>query len=446
MGNDWDCQPLESIASFSQGFQAPTEDQFFEPKGGLSRFVRIVDFTNALEPPRYIKTPSKRYFIEPDDIVMIRYGSQTAGRVVRGKTGVLANNMFKISLGVDFIHKGYLFHYLTSPSILNFLTGSQSSSTMPAITFGMLEPIQINFPSKTEQARIAAYIDSLDDKIELNRRMNETLEGMAQALFKSWFVDFDPVIDNALAAANPIPEELADRAELRSQALANGTANCETAKHFPDAFQFTEELGWIPEGWEVGKITDLAELNSESWSNKNHPNHVEYIDLANTKNGRINEVFPYDFSAAPSRARRVLKEDDSIIGTVRPGNCSFAYIHQNGLTGSTGFAVLRPMQKTSRVFIYLSLTQDEAIENFAHLADGGAYPAIRPEVVGNRETVIFDSDLMSIFDEQCYPWIAKIGQQQKEAETLSKLRDILLPKLISGEFRIADNNTSMEMK
>ena len=84
--------------------------------------------------------------------------------------------------------------------------------------------------------------------------MNVTLEGMAQALFKSWFVDFDPVIDNALAAGNPIPAELADRAEVRRAALADGTANRKAAKPFPAAFQQTEELGWIPEGWEANEI------------------------------------------------------------------------------------------------------------------------------------------------------------------------------------------------
>ena len=88
--------------------------------------------------------------------------------------------------------------------------------------------------------------------------MNATLEGMAQALFKSWFVDFDPVIDNALAAGNPIPDELAARAEVRRQALANGTANREAAKPFPAAFQETESMGWIPEAWEIVVFEDLV--------------------------------------------------------------------------------------------------------------------------------------------------------------------------------------------
>lgn len=297
---------------------------------------------------------------------------------------------------------------------------------------------KLPLPPLPEQKAIAHILGSLDDKIELNRRMNATLEGMAQALFKSWFVDFDPVIDNAIKAGNPIPEELAERAEVRRQALADGTANREAAKQFPAAFQLTEEMGWIPEGWEAGKIIELAELNSESWSNKNHPEQIKYVDLANTKNGRIVEVFPYDYSDSPSRARRVLRKDDTIIGMVRPGNRSFAYIHQDGLTGSTGFAVLRPKRNHSRIFIYLCLTRDKVIENFAHLADGGAYPAIRPEVVGNRDAVICDSDLMLFFDQRCYPLIAKIGQHQQEIETLTNLRDTLLPKLISGELRIRE--------
>jgi type I restriction enzyme S subunit len=256
---------------------------------------------------------------------------------------------------------------------------------------------------------------------------------MAQALFKSWFVDFDPVIDNALAAGNPIPDELAPRAEVRRQALANGTANRETAKDFPDAFQFTEELGWIPEGWEVGCISDLAALNSESWTAKKHPESVNYVDLANTKDGRINETTSYEFGEAPSRARRVLKQHDTIIGTVRPGNRSFAYIHEDGLTGSTGFAVFRPNEVAYRSFIYLGLTRDEVIEVFAHLADGAAYPAIRPEVVGNTHITVPSSEVLQLFEDQSALLIAKVGQHQREADTLTKLRDTLLPKLISGE-------------
>ena len=344
------------------------------------------------------------------------------------------------------VHGKYLYYYLCSPEAQHHTKSHSRGTTQQYIPLGALRKFPVRYPEDENEMRAIAHIlGSLDDKIELNRRMNETLEGMAQALFKSWFTDFDPVIDNALAAGNPIPEEFADRAEIRRQTLSDFPDLGKTAakfsnvrKLFPASFIETDEMGWIPEGWEIGKISDLAELNSESWNNKCQPEYIKYIDLANTKNGRINEVFPYVYSEAPSRARRILRADDTIIGTVRPGNRSFAYIHEDGLTGSTGFAVLRPKEKNARSFIYLCLTQDEVIDNFAHLADGGAYPAIRPEVVGNRETVLFDAELMKFFDEQCHPMIEKIGQHQREVETLTKLRDTLLPKLISGELRIQD--------
>ena len=133
-------------------------------------------------------------------------------------------------------------------------------SPIPSTTRSAVYVTDVDIPPLSEQKAIAHILGSLDDKIELNRRMNTTLEGMAQALFKSWFVDFDPVIDNALAAGNPIPEELAERAEVRRKALADGTANRKAAKQFPAAFQLTEEMGWIPEGWGVEVSVTLQKL------------------------------------------------------------------------------------------------------------------------------------------------------------------------------------------
>jgi len=339
----------------------------------------------------------------------------------------------------NLIASGFLRYWSRSSEFQSQLMGMKTSTDMaPYLSLTDQKRLKITLLPIIEQRAIAHLLGSLDDKIELNRRMNETLEGMAQALFKSWFVDFDPVIDNAIAAGNPIPEELADRAEVRHAALANGTANRAAAKPFPAGFQQTEEMGWIPRGWKIAKMTEVADLNPEAWSSTNHPDRVSYIDLGNVKDGRIGEIIEYDFEAAPSRARRVMREDDTVIGTVRPGNRSFAYIHESNLTGSTGFAVLRPKHPKSRAFVYFCLTQDEVIGYFAHLADGGAYPAIRPDVVGNYLTPLCDSELIETFDQQCYPMIQKTGRNQRQALSLTKLRDTLLPKLISGELRIPD--------
>ena len=269
--------------------------------------------------------------------------------------------------------------------------------------------------------------------------MNQTLEAMAQALFQSWFVDFDPVIDKALANGKEIPGELSHRVEVRKKAreefpeLFNQYSDL-----FPDSFHFTEELGWIPEGWKSGKITDLAKLNAESWTTRNHPDSIIYVDLANTKNGQINEFTNYEYKKAPSRARRVTRKHDTIIGTVRPGNRSFAYIQEEGLTVSTGFAVLRPKAAFSRSFVYLRLTQDEVINELAKLADGAAYPAVRPDVVGNIRVTIPNEIYLEKFEHICSSFTEKISTNAANSRILKQLRDTLLPKLISGEIDVSE--------
>lgn len=140
----------------------------------------------------------------------------------------------------------------------NCAGGSANQARIPV---KMLGTFQFKIPSLPEQKSIAQILGTLDDKIELNRRMNETLESMARALFKSWFVDFDPVIDNALAAGNSIPEPLQARAETR-RVLTNQTQPlpAHIQKLFPNSFVFTDEIGWVAEGWEIKQWGDIATL------------------------------------------------------------------------------------------------------------------------------------------------------------------------------------------
>jgi len=210
-----------------------------------------------------------------------------------------------------------------------------------------------------------------------------------------------------------------------------------TATLFPDEME-ESELGEIPKGWEAGTLAELCQLNSESWGAKTLPSTVHYVDLANTKNGEISELQTVSGKDIPSRARRILRLGDTIVGTVRPGNKSFALIGEVGLTGSTGFAVLRPIDQVWLEFVYLVATSESNIERLTHLADGGAYPAVRPEVVIQEDVAIPTQEVAKAFHQHVQPLFAKIQANRGQALYLAQLRDTLLPKILSGQLRILD--------
>jgi type I restriction enzyme S subunit len=262
------------------------------------------------------------------------------------------------------------FYYLLSTIDFNLIA---SGSALPYLTVKDLSRISVDVPSRSDQMAISSFLGALDDKIELNRRMNETLEAMARAIFKDWFVDFGPT---------------RAKTEGRAPYLA-----LDIWSLFPDRL----DADGKPVGWTAGSLSNVAKLNPESWSRANYPDSVDYVDLSNTKWGTIEAVTSYSSDAAPSRAQRVLRPGDTIVGTVRPGNGSFAFVSAESLTGSTGFAVLRPTQRMFREAVYLAATAKENIDCLSHLADGGAYPAVRPELVSATELVAPPPSAFSLF-------------------------------------------------
>jgi type I restriction enzyme S subunit len=290
-------------------------------------------------------------------------------------------------LDTEIIDPRFLRYWSQSQHFCDQLAGLSASTDMaPYLSLIDQKRLEIVLPSIDEQRAIGRILGALDDKIELNRRMNGTLEAMARALFKSSFFDLDP-----------------------NRTLAN-----------------------------------VADLNPESWSRRDYPAEIRYVDLSNTKWGIIQAIDIYSHSNAPSRAQRVLRTGDTIVGTVRPGNGSFAMIGEAGLTGSTGFAVLRPKQQHYREFIYCTATSGVNIERLSHLADGAAYPGVRPEVVAATELPAFEEDAALDFSAVTKPIFDRMELARQESESLAKIRDALLPKLISGELRVKDAEKFVE--
>ena len=306
-------------------------------------------------------------------------------------------------------------HYLLRG--LDF-SGYSDKAAVPGLNRNHLHEEPVRIPTMvSEQTAIAHVLGTLDDKIELNRRMNKTLEAMAQALFRSWFVDFDPVRAKMEGRDTGLPRDIADL--------------------FPDRL-VDSEMGEVPDGWDVGTLSDVARLNPESWSSRNAPERILYVDLANTKWGSINDIQEFKWEDAPSRGRRVLCRGDTIVGTVRPRNGSFALIDRDGLTGSTAFAVLRPVTPIERELVWCAATSEEAIERLAHLADGGAYPAVKPTAVLDTAVALPGPPIRLAFSSLVEPLVGRMAVNQRESRTLAALRNALLPKLISGEIRLEE--------
>nr|WP_314424316.1 restriction endonuclease subunit S [uncultured Erwinia sp.] len=330
------------------------------------------------------------------------------------------------------------------------------SGTFPQITFDSVSDYPVKYPLHSHQKKIVKFDTAFKKKVKINNQINQTLEKMAQALFKSWFVDFEPIKakisvlveggsqeDATLAAMTAISGKDSDALVVFKREHPEQHAELKaTAELFPSMMQ-ESELGNIPEGWRICDLSNVASLNTESWSKKNAPESLSYVDLANTKWGIINSVEVYKFSDAPSRARRILKPCDTIIGTVRPGNGSYAYISKSGLTGSTGFAVLTPKARVFSEYIYLCVTSKESIERLAHLADGGAYPAVNAEVVLSTQCVLplerkkLES-LLKMFSSRTEVFFSYRANNLDQNEVLTSIRDTLLPKLLSGEITLPE--------
>jgi type I restriction enzyme S subunit len=395
----------------------------------------------------------KKGRVKKDDVVIATRGSKL-GKVAYYDGDKWAQPLVNAQLLIircndKRLHPKFLWLLLSSSKGQLQIESLKSGSAQPQLPIKDLKKFEIEYPNYQTQLKILETSNFLNEKIQLTKQINQTLEQMAQALFQSWFVNFDPVIDNALAAGSNVsdfPEALQQRAELRKQAqqLPDFKALPDDIHSlFPSEFEQTDESsigidGLIPKGWKVSSINEFNAINPESWTKKNAPDTVKYIDLANAKNGTILESVDYSFAEAPSRARRVLNKHDIIIGVVRPVNRSFAYVNECGLTGSTGFAVVRSKKENYRAFSYFSLTNDDCIAEFARIADGAAYPAIKPDDVAKAICLYSNEDILETFEKIAGQFLSKKAASEQQLKPLASLRDTLLPKLISGELTIPD--------
>ena len=482
-------QSLEDIASIHDSDRKPvtksdrTEGEY--PYYGASGITDYID--------DYIF--DGKYVLLSEDGDNLRTRNTPIAFIARGKFWV--NNHAHILKGKNGNDTDFICYALQVADVKSYISGS----TRPKITQRDMKKIPIYCPEIPEQKRIAHILGSLDDKIELNHQMNETLESMAQALFKSWFVDFDPVIDNALVAGNPIPDVFAERAALRipsppaplpksegsriksplpsGEGLGEGEhAYAQLDKNsdekekshksgggcfdsaqqpsfhspqnshqslFPSEFEFTEEMGWIPKGWKVLPIPDVTEFREGPGvlAKDFHDSGVPLIRLAGLKNGvslldGCNYLDPEKVEKKWSHFR--LKEGDILLSSSASlGRVAEVQSEAIGAIPYTGIIGFRPIEnKSVRRYIRHYLISSHFQMQVSAMGVGSVLNHFGPTHIKKMIMPVPSLLVQNEFSNIVTPFDSQIAQRLSESNTIAKLRDTLLPKLLSGELRIPD--------
>ncbi|EAR8864716.1 restriction endonuclease subunit S, partial [Salmonella enterica] len=287
-------------------------------------------------------------------------------------------------------------------------------------------------------------IGILDDKIKLNKELNHTLEQISQTLFKSWFVDFDPVIDNALDAGNPIPEALQSRAELR-QKIRNSAdfkpLPADIRALFPAEFEETE-LGWMPKGWITTSFNDLIELIGggtpktsveEFWNGDipwfsvvDAPSESDVYVLTTEKKITIEGL--------NNSSAKLLRKGTTIIsarGTV--GKCAMVAVPM--AMNQSCYGVIGK-NNISDEYIYFQLKN--AVQTLQQMGHGSVFNTITRDTFKNIKVPFCNEELTNSYSLLVKNYFSKILNNNYQNIALTNLRDTLLPKLISGELSLED--------
>jgi type I restriction enzyme S subunit len=371
-----------------------------------------------------IETPEE--FIDPDDYdAWMRRGIPQPGDVVLtteaplGEVAQLGNDRVALAQRLitlrgkpGILDNGFLKFLMQSEAVQDQLRARASGTTVLGIKQSELRKILLTLPPIGEQRAIAHILGTLDDRIALNRRMNETLEAMARALFKSWFVDFDPVRAKAEGRDPSLPKEMADL--------------------FPDRFE-DSELGEIPAGWRIGTVDEEFKLTmGQSPPGQTYNETGEGLPFYQ---GRADFGFRFPnrrvYCSAPTR---IAEKGDTLVSVRAPvGDINMAA--ERSCIGR-GVAAIRH-KSSLRSYTYYTMRSFE--EDFARFkAEGTVFGSISKKDFHSLACVVPDSEVVSNFERVVGSLDDKIELCEQETRTLASLRDTLLPKLISGELRVKD--------
>jgi type I restriction enzyme S subunit len=357
------------------------------------------------------------------DIVYSRRGDVEKRALIRGREEgwFCGTGCLKVRLGSGVVDPLFASLYLGHPSVREWIVRHAVGATMPNLNTSIMSAVPFALPPLPEQKAIAHILGTLDDKIELNRRMNATLEAMARTLFQSWFVDFDPV-----------------RAKLDGRKPAG--LDAATAALFPAHFQ-DSHLGHIPQGWEVLPLYETAKfINGAAFKSEDFcatGEGLPVVKIAELKDGISAQT---KWSQRQAGSDQLIDTDDLLYswsGSPDTSLDAFLWTKGPGLLNQHIFKVVAPTTAQKR-FVYYLLKYLRPI--LVETARNKQTTGLGHVTVADMKRLLVcwpTKEILAAFDQKIAPIFDRALANTIEGQTLATLRDALLPKLLSGELSVA---------
>ena len=429
--SDFTEAPLESLCNKNDGIQTGPFGSQLHQRDYVSEGTPIItvehlgDNRITHEDMPYVSDQDKerlsRYTLREGDIVFSRVGSVDRRALVRqSEQGWLfSGRCLRVRPDRSKIDPAYLSYFFGLPAFQEYIRSIAVGATMPSLNTRILSEVPILYPSLAEQRAIAQVLGMLDDKIELNRQMNETLEEMARALFKSWFVDFEPVrakMEGRWRRGESLPGLPAELSDLFPGRLVGSG------------------VGEVPEGWEVRALREVVELNPREPMKKGTV--APYLDMAALP---VSGPNPREAVSREFKSGTRFRNGDTLLARITPclenGKTAFVQSLPEGTVGwgSTEFIVMRAIPAVPPEYTYL-LARDAAFREHAIQSMTGTSGRQRVQVNALAPYPLANppAEVWTEFSALVSPVFAQTAFNRQESLALATQRDALLPRLVSG--------------